>query len=204
MQKRRVAQPYKIYDYYACATYRKMHSGACTKHTIRSDILEEAVLTFLNKMIAIAVDSEKILKRVNETAEGSGKSQRIASAKLAKEKEIANAKHILNDLYPDYKQGLLSLEQYKAMQEKYQNVITRAENAIAALEKESAAIQNGVNESNEFIATFKKYHGLNSLTRDVMVELVENIYIHEGGAVELHLKCRDAFLQVMECVAQNE
>jgi hypothetical protein len=72
------------------------------------------------------------------------------------------------------------------------------------LEKESAAIQNGVNESNEFIATFKKYHGLNSLTRDVMVELVENIYIHEGGAVELHLKCRDAFLQVMECVAQNE
>ncbi len=41
MQRRTVVQPYKTYQYYACGTYRKMHSGGCTKHMIRADVLEE-------------------------------------------------------------------------------------------------------------------------------------------------------------------
>ena len=47
---------------------------------------------------------------------------------------------------------------------------------------------------NEFIACFGKYAQLKQLTREAAVELIDNIYIREGGKIDLHLKFRDIYL----------
>ena len=44
MNRKTISQPYGNYYYYICSTFKKQHKGACTKHTIRSDRLEQAVL----------------------------------------------------------------------------------------------------------------------------------------------------------------
>ena len=203
MQKRTVKQRSKIYQYYACGTYRKMHSGACTKHMIRHDILEDAVLTTLNKYIQLAVDFDKLIENINKKSNVDKKSQRLQNQKAEKQKEIAEAQKVLLDLYPDFKSGLLSREQYLALKEKYENCIFKAKNLITEIEEKIFKLEDGV-ESNEFVLTFIKYHGLKELTRDVLIELVDNIYIHEGGAVEIHLKCEDAFEDAAEYISQNK
>lgn len=203
MQKRTVSQPYKTYHYYACGTYRKMHSGVCTKHMIRSDTLENAVLTTLNKYIQLAVDFDKLIESINANSNADRQSQRLQNQIAAKQKEIAEAQKILLDLYPDFKTGLISKEQYLALKEKYEGNISKEQTAIEEIIVQMSKLAEGV-ENNEFVSTFIKYHGLKELSREVLVELVENIYIHEGGAVEIHLKCEDAFGLAAEYIEQNK
>lgn len=202
MQKRTVTQPYKTYEYYACATYRKMHAGACTKHMIRADLLEEAVLVFLNKYIALAVDFDRLLSKIDETKGKAARSARLEADNSRRKGEIAEAERMLIELYPDLKNGLLSREQYLALKEKYEAQIGRAKAAIAEAERARAEAEK-TGGANAFVASFKKHRGLEKLTREVLAELVEDIRIHEGGAVEIRMKCRDEFLLAMEYIGQN-
>lgn len=203
MQKRTVRQGKKVHKYYACGTYRKMHSEACTKHNIRHDILEQAVFTTLNKYIQLAVDFNKLIENINSSSNADKKSQRLQNQVTEKQNEIAFTQKILLDLYPDFKLGLISKEQYLALKERYERDIAKAQNALAEMQAQIAKIGNGV-KNNEFVSTFIRYHGLKELTRDVLVELVENIYVHEGGAVEIHLKCEDAFKLAAEYIDRNK
>ena len=109
---------------------------------------------------------------------------------------------MLLDLYPDYKSGILSREQYFALKEKYEREVARAQAAIGRIKEERESFERGVGRENEFIATFKKYRGLRELTRDVVCELVENVYIHEGGEIELCLKCRDSLSSAKEYISE--
>ncbi len=203
MQKKTITQPYKKYDYYVCSTFRKLDRNKCTKHSVRSDILEETVLTVINKYIQIAVDFDKMISDINKRKSSDNRSAMLLSAIDGKKAEIDTAKKLLLDIYPDYKAGILSLENYLALKEKYENQVQKAEQAIAELQSQAERQANGINGSNEFIMRFKKHKGLTELSREVLVELVENIYIHEGGAIEIHLKCRNEFLAATEYIHNN-
>lgn len=203
MQKRTIKQSNKTYQYYACGTYRKMHSGACTKHVIRQDVLEKAVLTTLNRYIQLAVDFDKLIESINANSNADKTSQRLQGQIFSKQKEIAEAQKILLEIYPDFKTGLINKEQYFALKEKYETVILKADSAIKEIEMQIAKIEDGI-ENNEYVSTFMRYRGLKELSRDVLVELVENIYVHEGGAVEICLKCEDAFRLAAEYIEHNK
>ncbi len=201
MQRRKVVQPYKTYEYYACATYRKMHAG-CTKHMIRADVLEEAVLVFLNKYISLAADFDRLISLLGQK-KGTDGSRRIEASITAKKRERQEAENMLVELYPDLKKGLLGQEQYLALKERYERQIERADTAIARLEEERENFEKPMGE-NEFVVAFRKYRAPETLTREMLTELVEDILIHEGGEVEIRMKCRDEFFSAMEYLKHNE
>ena len=204
MQKRTVVQPYKKYDYYCCSTYRKLHSGGCSKHTIRAEVIEEAVLTALNEYIRLAVNFEKLIEKANQEKKESGTSKRLEAELAGCEREIKKTQKILMDLYPDYKSGMLSREQYIGLKEKYENAAERSKKAAERIKAEMLDLERGVDRGNEFIKAFLKYRGFTQLTREILSELVENIYVHEGGEIEIRLKCREAFLTAQEYFAGQQ
>lgn len=202
MQKRTVKQPYKTYDYYVCSTYKKMHSTLCSKHAIRADALEEAVLEALNGYIAIAVNFERVKEQIGKTARD-GVRERLNSELSAKTRERERVRGLLIDLYPDYKNGLLSREQYFALKEKYE---LRAEKIDAETEVLRAEIErnaSGQSEAEAFAQSLVSYRGLHKLTRDAVTELVENIYVHENGEIDLCLRCKDALSAAEEFLRQH-
>ncbi len=202
MQKRTVKQPYKTYDYYVCSTYKKMHSTLCSKHAIRADALEEAVLEALNGYIAIAVNFERVKEQIGKTARD-GVRERLNSELSAKTRERERVRGLLIDLYPDYKNGLLSREQYFALKEKYE---LRAEKIDAETEVLRAEIErnaSGQSEAEAFAQSLVSYRGLHKLTRDAVTELVENIYVHENGEIDLCLRCKDVLSAAEEFLRQH-
>ena len=67
MNRKLISQPHRDYYYYICSTFKKQHSGACTKHTIRSDRLEQAVLETLRSQIALAVEMGELIAEINRS-----------------------------------------------------------------------------------------------------------------------------------------
>ena len=188
MQKRTVKQGTKIYEYYVCSNYKKNH--LCSKHAIRTEVIEEAIITFLNRYIKLAVDFDKLKDKINEELINSDRTKRLNALIAAKRQDFEKANKILVDIYPDYKNGLIGREQYLALKEKYESVVSKSKEEIVQLESE---LKNFKTEdyATEFIASLKKYDGFEKLTRDIIVELIENIFIHESGEIEIKLKCRD-------------
>lgn len=194
MQKRTVTQPNKIYDYYVCSTYKKFHGGFCTKHTLRADDLEEAVLSFLNKYISLAVDFDR-LETATRKAEAAGVRLKSFEKELKqKQREVEKTRSVLLDLYPDYKSGILNKEQYFSLKERYENLLSQAESAVKQAEKNLDDCKNGRRAGSEFIKNFKKHRGLESLSREIICELIENINVREGGVLEIKLKFSDSLL----------
>lgn len=203
MQKRTVKQPYKTYEYYVCSTYKRFNKKACTKHAIRVDFLEKAVLEALNKYISIAVDFERVIKKLEAAQKTAQKACGRDYELSQKLNEKRRYEELLLEIYPDYKSGILSKEQYLALKQKYENAVAAATKSIERIEQEKLKQPEKLRE-NEFISTFKKYRGFKRLTREIMTELIENIYVCEGGEIEIHLKCRQAFLSAAEYIEKNK
>ncbi len=99
---------------------------------------------------------------------------------------------------------MINQEQYVALRERYDKEIAAIDKAIAELTERIQSASEGVDGDNDFIKSFKKYRNIQKLTREVLVELVNIIYVHEGGEITVELKYRDAFEEATQYIEKNK
>ncbi|WP_409969243.1 recombinase family protein [Bengtsoniella intestinalis] len=204
MNRKLISQPYGDYHYYICATYKKMNNGACTKHTIRSDRLEQAVLQAVQQQIALAVEMDELIASINETSGGNRQSQRLQEGIRRAQQAQETAKRMKLELYPDWKNGDISKEEYTALKAKFEMEIDRHDQTIAALQAQQTELQQGVDGTNAFLKEFKQYRNLQHLTRDIVTQLIDMIYVHEGGDITIQFTFADAFQLAREYIEGQE
>ena len=56
-----------VYEYYICGTYRKKSNKLCTKHTLKVEELEKAVLETIKLHIDLLIDADKLLEQINKS-----------------------------------------------------------------------------------------------------------------------------------------
>lgn len=192
------------YHYYTCATYDLKTKSACTRHTMRSDKLESVVFTVITKYIDLAVDMEHLLKKIHDSPKKKAVSNRLSDLLHAKEKEREKIEGILLDLYPDLKSGIISRSQYLLLKQRYDSEIKEINQAISNIRQTLNHEIHSLDGENDFIRHFREYRNIDKLTREVLIALVDVIYIHEGGAIEIVFKFQDAFLHAAEYINNNK
>lgn len=204
MHKKTNAHSYATYHYYRCATARKMKKSACGNHTIRIDHLEEIVLATIQQMIYTAIDMNKLLEEINASSSRKKESDHLQKAIKTQTTERDKCMRMMVDLYPDLKSGLISQEEYLMLKQNMTEKIETLDKMIESLTETAKNYEEGVNEENEFIAHFKKYGKLKSLTRAVLTELVEEILVHENKKVTIVFKFEDPYKEAMEYIEMNK
>lgn len=197
MSKKTNRHPYATYQYYRCVTSRKMDSGACSPHSIRIDKLERAVLVTIQTMIDTAVEWDDVLAEIRKKADG--KSENLT--KKSMEKCMAERERIqkmMLDLYPDWKSGTISKEEYLALKENMGQKIKALDEKIEAFQRALARNADGCGADNAFLTHFKKYGKIKKLTRPILTELVDSILVHEGGNITINFKFKDAYEQIVD------
>ena len=203
MNRKQISQPYGSYHYYICSTFKKQHSGACTKHTIRSDRLEQAVLETLRSQIALAVEMDELIAEINRSGARSRSADHLQAERAQLTVERERIEQMKLSLYPDWKAGDISREEYHRLKEQFEQQQTKLDTRLAALQTRIDEAQNGVNETNSFLSQFIKYRNLQTLTREVVVELIDMIYVHEGGKITIKFKFSDAYAAVQDYIRKH-
>lgn len=203
MNRKQISQPYGNYHYYICSTFKKQHSGVCTKHTIRSDRLEQAVLETLRHQIALAVEMDTLIAEINQS-----RAQARPTAHLTAERDTLSAERERTEqmklaLYPDWKAGDISREEYLQLKAQFEHKLDGLEARIAAVQCRIDEMENGIDQTNPFLTQFIKYRNLQTLTREVVVELIDMIYVHEGGKITIRFKFSDAYEAVRNYIQQS-
>ena len=181
------------YEYYICSTYRKKSNNLCTKHTIKIEKLERAVLKAINFHIELLLDKKQIIKVINESINQDNKNQKIENIILEKQNEISKIAKFKMKLYEDWKNEDITKEEYLEYKKKYEKDIEGLKQNIENLnnEKQKYEIQNTNN--NIWIEKLTKQSGIEKLSRDIMIELVDCIYVHENGNITIKFKFEDEF-----------
>jgi len=189
--------------YYNCKTYREKSKEACTKHTIRADKLEMAVLTTIQSQISLLLSMSEIIDTINSIPERKIETTRIDEQIRNHIEELSKQKSIHDTLYLDWKNGVLSTEQYHRVKEKMRVLISRLQAAIDRLNSERATIEDGKQFENPYLINFLKHENITMLDRNILHELVNVIYVHEGGAITIHFNYEDQFQLLVNYIQDN-
>lgn len=204
MNKKTNKHSYGTYHYYRCVTARKMRKSACTNHTVRIDKLEGVVLLTIQNMIDTAVNMSELLGQINQHVRRKKESGHLQKALKTHMQEREKVVAMIADLYPDWKSGVITQDEYQVLKGRLNDQLRVLDEKIAALNKSAAEFKNGINEENDFIAHFKKYGNIEALTRPLLTELVDEIFVHEGGDIEIVFKFQDAYAEAMEYIELNK
>ena len=192
------------YEYYICSTYRKKSNNLCTKHSIKVENLEKAVLKAINLHIDLLIDTEEIVKQINESTYQNTKNENIENMIIAKQNEISKISNFKMTIYEDWKNKDITREEYLEYKQKYENDIERLKENIKRLENERQKYENQNQSHNAWLEKFKNQKGIAELSRDIMMELIDCIYVHENGNITIKFKFEDEFKRCLDYIENNK
>ena len=204
MNKKTNQHSYGTYHYYRCATARKIKKSACGNHTIRIDKMQHTVMVTIQKMVELAVQMSEALSKINRdpqrVKESDHLQQSLETLTSQREKEY----RMQLDLYPDWKSGVITQQEYLALKANIAEKIAVLDTKIENVKKTLDAYAHGIDDENAFITAFKKYENFTELTRGMLVELVDEILVHDNASIDVNFKFADAYQQVVEYIELNK
>ena len=189
--------------YYACRTYQEKSRERCSRHSIRLDRLEQAVLVSIQKQIELVASLSEMIAEINDAPVVQTQSLRLNTMLVQKQKELDKVTGILDGLYLDWKSGDITRDQYRRMKVKFENQVSQLEENIRHIQDECDTMAQGISTEDPYLTTFLKYHNIQSLSRGLLVDLVKTIYVHEGGAIEIEFNFADQYRRIVEFVENN-
>lgn len=190
------------YFYYICSGCKK--GSGCTSHSIRDMLLEESVLTALQKHISGILDIEQVLDSIENLAYTSRQVKKANKRLAAKRSELEKYQNNKFRLHEDYADGIVSREDYVAFGKRFDRKIAEAKDAIFSIEKEIDELTAEKSEGQEWIGYFKQYSNIGELSRKLLVHLVDRVLVYEGKKIQIWFRFQHeygqtaAFLENME------
>ena len=179
--------------YYCCRTYKERSKKACTKHTIRHDRLESAVLWAIQQQIYLTVSYETVMEQVGRISSAPSKIENLSKAIREKEKELFQIARYKQALYQDWKDGEILRSEYRQMKEDYDRQSSTANEAVQRLRAMQDNLIPEENKEDPVLAAFRQSRNISRLTRDLIIELIDHIKIYEGDSAAIVFRFSDSF-----------
>lgn len=189
--------------YYACSTYKNYSRTACTMHSIKHNRLEAAVLFAIQQQVHLAVSYSDLVARINAAPVKKSQSHRLNDLIAAKERELAKVSRYKQSLYQDWKDGEITRQEYHFMKADYEQKTASLTDALASLTAERDELANGVNNEHPALVAFMKYQNISTLTREILIELVDHIKVYDNGNISVKFKFADELRRIAEYIQLN-
>ena len=174
----------KKYIYYVCAGNKRDKTN-CSSHSISEKRLTGSVLelvkTFVGKVMALSEAVEVVSQAPNMKPDIMKYEIRIL--RLREEAESCNLRR--KNLYEDFKDGILTKDEYSMLRDQYQSQMADIENSISSLEAERDGLLANGSGKQEWIENIKKYKGIVSLNRSLITFLIERIDVIDGNTLQV-------------------
>ena len=179
----------KSYSYFICST-RKAGKG-CSTHSISEEKLMDVVLQMVSKQIDSVCEMEKMLDIVDSLPEKQANVFNYDAQVVKLKEEIERNKSFKLRLYENLQEGLIGQDEYFLFKKSYAAKIAEAEAAIMAIEDEREQAVSRNRDSLSWMETFKKYRNITSVNRSMVVDMIRQVNVFEGGRAEVVFRHAD-------------
>lgn len=190
--------------YYQCRTNRDKSKTLCTKHSIRLDDLEKAVLAAVQKQIALVDALPEIIEEISNAPAARTEFMRLTGLSEQRRKELDKVTSVLDGLYMDWKNGDMTRDQYCRMKVRLEEQVRQLQETIAHIQLERETAAQGIDTDNPYLTAFLKRRNIESLSRGLLADLVSAIYVHEDKSIEIEFHFADPYRRIAEYAAGNQ
>ena len=190
----------KAYFTFKCPTYAEHGSKGCSDVKKRKADLDVTVFSFIKAQMAVFIDMEHTLQSLLAAKTGSVEQGRTKSKRRLLQQKLENKKSILSGLYVDYKEGLLSRQDYLFTRERIDSAIHEIEAELA--EQESSKTRGLLTGEMKWKHMVQKYQNAAELSQEMVEAFVETIKLHKDGSLEIKLNYMDEFAALIDACEQ--
>lgn len=191
------------YIYYACKTYVHYSHDLCTRHSLKNDDLERAVLAAIQQQIALVDTLAQAIEEINSAPVVRTTSNRVNTQLKLRTQELEKTIRIKDELYIDWKSGDISRDDYHRMKKDFEEKELNLRQIITELNEEIEDMSKGISSNDPYLTTFLKYKNITSLNRGIIVDLIKCIYVHEGGDITIDFNFADQHRRIVEFIENN-
>ena len=197
MQRTMSTHKGKKYYHMICGTYKKLGKASCSNHLVSEGKIEEVLLATINKLIEVMADTEKVFKenRRKEASRLKTKFRQEVNKLSAERNRIASLKA---ELYGDYKEEIISLEDYKDMRLRFERKQENLDLKISKLNDDIFQLENNNMYSTDAAQTFMKYSGVKEITRELLGDLIDSIIVDSDKNIKIIFKFQDEISKYTE------
>jgi hypothetical protein len=189
--------------YYFCNSYKLYGKKVCSSHSIRHEKLEQAVLKAVQQQIYIALQCSEALAQINKAPVRKRQTLSLKDKREKKKNELARIMRYKQSIWQDWKDGELSQMDYRHMREDYDRKAEELEQSLKLLDREQEELDKGADTEEPILATFRKYENITQLTREVLIDLIDEIKVHENRSITVKFKFADRMSEICKIIADN-
>lgn len=195
----------KVYFNYKCPENIELGDNACPKKSIRANDLDTAVLAIIRQQMDLFLDTQKVLQECLAKTKTKAPQKAPVEQIRAIRQEIDKRKGQCADLYTDYKDGILSQEEYLYAKKKYQDEIDSMEREVTELEGVRKKAEKLVEGKQKWVQLIERYYSASSVTADMVQAMVKTMTLDADNSLSIEFLYMNEFEQLIgACKALRE
>lgn len=199
MSSRSVKRGNRKFSYYVCSTNK--YGNGCTSHNFSVSNMEKSVLKAINLQMQVITEVQTLSNQMGEEQLKSYRMRKYDKLIISKKKEIEDNQEYRLRLYESMVDGMITHDEYVKLRHRYTKKIEDLHESLEQLEAEVKNIESGLKQNTSWIDSFLKYREVTELTRDLVLTVIDKIYVYENKRIEVVFNFRDELEGLKEFVA---
>lgn len=197
MRRNKDVRNKKAQYYFYCASAYLMPETECNTSSIADYKVFDLVMKQIKLQIELAVEAEKVISRMRKTGMFEmRRTQQLRELGRIRE-EQKRFLYLRTGAYEDFKQGILTREEFLEAKEKYTQQLLQLQQRLKKAEKEGKDLEKTANAENRWLQAFLKFRDARELTREMAVELLEKVEIYGDKRIHITFRFRNEYEYLM-------
>lgn len=180
-------------EYFICSRYKKHSSKYCTRHGIRVNEVEKAVLEDINSMISLISENIEVMK--DSRNDFKEKFIKKAVKELAAyEKKLTEINNYTKNLYMDKVKGIISEEEFVNLSKAFSSEKDSIVKSYNALQEKLNRQGKQQNEFESVLSSVGENGSILELDRGILERLIEKIEVLEDKSIKITYKFKNPWV----------
>lgn len=192
---------------YICPTYEEHGERVCSgRKSIRDTLLDDAVLTTVKRQMELFMDAHQVLEALlrkkarDKAPQPSGEKDNLKGL----QKEYQRKQGLFTSLYTDYREGILTKEEFIFAKNKYQSELDALERQIAQACPSPKQMEPPVPAARHWTAQMERYRRADRVTRELVEALIEEIQVARDGSISIRLSFENQYAALLDACQRLE
>jgi len=184
------------YKYYVCGE-NKRNKNICDSHSVQLDTMNQLVLKALNTHLKVLFEAEASIdeRNMDVLVQPQIEKIQIKIGHILEEKYKVN--EFVKGLYRDYKDGILTEEEYTELKADYQKQMDELQEDAARLEMEKNSRVDAEMANMYWVKKYKKAGMLTELTRRDVITFIDRIEIKDAEHIKIRFRFGDEYKSIL-------
>lgn len=187
----------RAYYNYKCPNNIELGDKACPKKNIRADDLDHIVLETLHKQMDVFMDARKVLEKLIALEKKQTKKNAPENRIQSIREELEKQRNRSTALYTDYKEGLLTQEEYLYAKQKYQEKIEALEGELSKISRLRTKTDEIGSEEKHWEKMIEQYRNASEISREMVAAMVKGIQVHTDNQISVEFRYMNEFEELL-------